>query len=414
MLIAGNDLCAMKASMIFFAACPLLLAAGCTDLGDGLVPGRSRTDCHSRERSGGSQDEGGQTVVSTDTTVYLSAVRFEEGYDWRRDSTYGAVSYEIVFYKDFQPVLRIPSSAESASPDLDSHHIIGGHLYTEASSGGRTALGRDGETLFSFEGREILRGLLPVGSDVYTLSESRSGDGFSLRKNGKVIFWRESGSVFGDLADPSYRPYGALYKDQDKISFCYRAGKDRDEHYYMVQDCVETMTSLEWRYWIEDVKVCGGYPRYAELSCLWYELQDGRVWIEEDGCVSVSGWMSYGGDVGLSAVVTDGDPERISEICEGAGIVYHGKSRDYAIRQYDSGDVGIYCAGQRDALFSGGGFLFMSPDCAAMVGDGELCAALTSGSGGVHLVLCAGRKEELRLHGYLSCIRAEVSVSQTR
>ncbi len=400
--------------MIFLAACPLLLAAGCTDLGDELIPGRSRTDCHSRERSGGSQDEGGQTVVSTDTTVYLSAVRFEESYNWRRDSTYGAVSYEILFYKDYKPVLTIPSSAESASPDLDSHHIIDGHLYTEAASLGHTALGRDGETLFSFEGREILRGLLPVGSDVYTLSESRSGDGFSLRKNGKVLFRRESGSVFGDLADPSYRPYGALYRDQDKVSFCYRAGKDRNEHYYVVQDCVETMTSLEWRYWIEDVKVYGGYPFCAELSCLWYELQDGRVWIEEDGSVSVSGWMSYGGGVGLSAVVTDGDPERISEICEGAGVVYHGKSRDYAIRQYDPGDIGIYCAGQDNAVFSSGDFQLMSPSCAAMVGDGELCAALTSRSGDAHRVLCGDRQEELRLHGYLSCIRAEVSVSQTR
>ncbi len=400
----------MRTSDFIILACALLWAAGCTNLDEGLPGGKSRADCHGRnptEREG----EDGQTGVITDTTVFLSAVRFEDDYDWRRDSTYGRSSYDILFYKNFEPVLSIPSSAESASPDLDSHHIIGGHLYTEAVSRGRTIIGRDGETLFSFEGREILRGLMPVGNDVYTLSENRSGDGFSLRKNGEVLFRRESGSVYGDLADPSYRPYGALYRDQDKLCFCYRAGNDRDEHYYMVQDCVETKTALEWRYWIEDVKVHGGHPLWAELSCLWYELQDGRVWIEDDGLVSVSGWMSYGGDIGISAVVTDEDPERISEICEGAAVVYHGKSRDFAVGEDASGNAMIYGSGAEGTIFNGSGYQLMSPSCAALIGDGEFCAALSAKAGDAHCILYGSRRQDLILHGYLSCINAEVSVS---
>lgn len=407
----------MRTSTITLLVCPVLLAAAsCVDLGDGLSAGRSRSDCSDRAQNGGDPGAGdgdGASKTVTDTTLYFSAVRFADSYDWRRDSTYGAIEYEILFYRDFEPVLSVPSAAECASPDLDSHHIIGGRLYTEAVSHGRTVLGRDGQTLFSFEGKEILRGLLPVGDDIYTLSESRGGEGFSLRKNGEIVFRRESGSVFGDLADPSYRPYGALYRDLDKICFCYRSGKAPDEYYYMVQDGVETRTSLQWRYWIEDVKVCQGYPRDAEVSCLWYLLEDGRVWIEDDGRVSTSGWMSYGGDAGISAVVTEDDPETLVELCEGPALVLHGRDRDFAVREEDSGGIRVFASGTPGTVFDGPDWMLMSPSCTALVGDGEFCAALTSRSGDAHQVLYAGGQTDLSLHGYLSCIRAELTERQT-
>jgi hypothetical protein len=405
----------MRASFILLLACPALLAAGCTDLGDGFLAGSSRSDCHNRVSPGsgdGSGDGGGQAVEIRDTTVYLSAVRFPVDYDWRRDTTYGASAYEIILYSDFEPVLSIPFSAECASPDLDSHHIIDGHLYTEAATRERTALGRDGETVVSFEGREIMRGIMPVGSDIYTLSESRSGDGFSFRKNGKVLFKRDGGSVFGDLADPSYRPYGALYKDLDKVCFCYRDGNGKNELYYMVQDGVETVTTLQRTWLIEDIKIHQGHPRDAEGWILWYEVEDGRVWIEDNGEVSVSGRM-YWGDDGVSAIITDEDPARMSELCEGAATIFHGRERDFAVKEPDSGGVEIFCSGQSDAIFSDADSQIMSPSCAAMIGDGAFCTALTSRTGDAHRVFCGGRNQELQLHGYLSCIRAEVTVRQT-
>ncbi len=404
----------MKASFILLLACPALLAAGCTDLEDGFLAGRSRSDCHSRVSpgSGGSSGDGGQTSERRDTVIYLSGVRFLGDYDWRRDTTYGASAYEIIFYRDLEPVLSIPSAAECASPDLDSHHIIGGHLYTEAATRECTTLGCDGESVVSFEGREIMRGILPVGSDIYTLSESRSGEGFSFRKNGKVLFRRDRGSVFGDLADPSYRPYGALYKDLDKVCFCYRDGNGKNERYYMVQDGVETVTALNWNWSIEDIKIYQGYPRDAEGWLLWYEVEDGRVWIEDNGDISISGRM-YWGDDGVAAVITEEDPARMSELCEGEAAVYHGRERDFAVKERDSGGVDIFSSVEEDAVFSSGDFQIMSPSCAAMVGDGAFCAALTSRTQDMHRVLCGDRERELQLQGYLSCIRTEITVRQT-
>ena len=392
----------------------MLFAAGCTKLGDGLLAGRSRDDCHNRDPHSGSGggSESVEPEIRTDTTFFLSAVRFDESYDWRRDTVYGGAGYEILFYRDFEQVLSIPSSAECASPDLDSHHIIDGHLYTEAATRSRTTVGRDGQTLFSFEGREILRGLLPVGDDVYTLSESRSGDGFTLRKNGNVLFRRESGSVFGDLADPSYRPYGALYKDLDKVSFCYRAGKDKDIHYYVVQDAVETMTALNWTYSVEDLKVWRGYPVDAEETWMWYEVEDGRIWLGEEGSdIFISGLISSGYE--CSSVAMYDDPGTVVELCEGSAYIYHGADRDFALRLEEEGRVTIFGSdsGYGESIFTDVDYTLMSPSCAAMVGDGAFCAALTCRTGRVHRIFCDGALKSLVLHGYLSCIRAEVSFS---
>ncbi len=402
----------MRTSPIILLVWAALSTAGCIAGETALIQSRSRADCHNRSDTGRDSGTAQETVV--DTAILFSAVRFEESYNFHKDSAYGADNYEIIFYRDFEPSLSIPSSAECASPDPDTHHIVGGHLYTEAVSRERTFVGRDGQTLFSFEGREILRGLLPDGDDIYTLSESRSGDGFSFRKNGKILFSRESGYVFGDMSEPSYGPSGALYRDMGKICFCYAARLSGTERYFTVKDGEAEMTSLEEKYGIQDVKIDEGYAIDASSSCLWFDVEEGRVWRDGEGHLSISGHMSYCGGTPVAAVVTDDDPDRLNEICEGYAVIYHGRRRDIAINETASGSIGIYSSESAGAVFSSGDFQLMSPSCAAMVGDRELCAALTSRSGDAHRVLCGDRQEELRLHGYLSCIRAEVSVSQTR
>lgn len=401
----------MRTSPIILLVWAALSTAGCIAGETALIQSRSRADCHNRSDTGRDFDKAQETVV--DTAILFSAVRFEESYNFHKDSAYGADNYEIIFYRDFEPSLSIPSSAECASPDPDTHHIIGGHLYTEAVSRERTFVGRDGQTLFSFEGREILRGLLPDGDDIYTLSESRSGDGFSFRKNGKILFSSESGYVFGDMSEPSYGPSGALYRDLGKICFCYAVRLSGTERYFTVKDGEAEMTSFEEKYGIQDVKIDEGYAIGASSSCLWFDVEEGRVWRDGEGHLSISGHMSYCGGTPVAAVVTDDDPDKLNELCEGYAVIYHGRRRDIAVNETAPGSIGIYSSEPAGEIFSCTGCILLSPSCAFLDGDGYFCAALNSKTGDIHSILYGDRLKEFTLHGYLSCIAAEFSVRQS-
>ncbi len=398
-------------SLVTILVCPLLLAAGCLTDKTALVPIRSRAECHNRNLHDRDSIPAQERVI-VDTALLFSAVRFEESYNYHRDSAYGAGRYEILLYRDFEQALSIPSSAECASPDPDTHHILGGHLYTEAVTRERTFIGRDGQTLFSFEGREILRGLLTDGDDVYTLSESRSGDGFSFRKNGEILFSRESGYVFGDMAEPSYGPSGALYRDMGKICFCYAARLSGKEQYYTVMDGVAGVTRFEERCSVQDVKISGGHPVSAEASYLWFDVENGRVWRDADGQVPVSGHMSYGGGTPIATVANEDDPDSLSEICEGYAEIYHGAKRNFAVLESPPGSTMVYCSDSADALFSFTDRILLSPACAFLDEGGYFCAALSSRTDDNHSILYGDRLKEIALHGFISCIRAEFSISR--
>ena len=176
-------------------------------------------------------------VFQLDTTVYYSAVRFPDGYDWQRDTAYGSVPFELLLYRDFEPALTLPSGPDACFvPDPDRHHLAGGHLYTERMADGQTRIGRDGVELFRFPGREYLVGLLEDGEDLYTLSRPAKGDGFTFRRNGDVLLRQPSGTPFGSLTDPSYGPSGALYRDQEQVCFCYASGKGPQQTFHAVRD----------------------------------------------------------------------------------------------------------------------------------------------------------------------------------
>ena len=95
---------AMKALHFLLLAAAALDAAGCISGEQWLSTGRSRGDCHSRRPP----VEAGEAPAGSDTSVFLSAVKFGEGYDWRQDSDYGLAEFEVLMYKDFQPYLSIP------------------------------------------------------------------------------------------------------------------------------------------------------------------------------------------------------------------------------------------------------------------------------------------------------------------
>lgn len=152
--------------------------------------------------------------------LYLTAVEFPKGYDWQLDTLFGDSGARILLYRNGKKILSVPTGPrELVSPDPDMHHFLKGRLYTEYSDASRTYIGCDGQRLFSYEGREVLKGLMVKDSDVFTLGQDRSGEGISLRKNGELLFKRAGCLPCGDLFDVAYDPCGALYEDGAALCF---------------------------------------------------------------------------------------------------------------------------------------------------------------------------------------------------
>lgn len=219
---------------------PLALAAACTLENTG----RTRLEAFPDRYSVRPRGEGdGHAAVAMDTVVYVAAVDYPEGYDWRRDTSNGAVTGRLVLYRDGVQVLSVPAGAGCrVSLDHDLHHLAGRHLYTEYCTADGTAIGRDGEELFSYPGREFLCGLLVEGSDVLTLGQSRSGSGFSLRLNGEELMSRQDGTVASHISDNARYPSGALYRDRGHLYFSYYKDDPQGggRSWYIVEDGVET------------------------------------------------------------------------------------------------------------------------------------------------------------------------------
>lgn len=170
---------------------------------------------------GDSTSETQDPVVVVDTTVLMCGIEYPEGYDWRRDTAYGRVTASIVLFRDGGRTLTVPAGGR-ISPHTDMHYLMDdGHLYSQGMSGGRTYIFRDGEEYVSYEGEEILCGLCIVDGEVYTLGQSRLGEGFSYRRNGKKLTSSAHGHIAGQMnSNPHYRT-GALYTDSGHMYFTY-------------------------------------------------------------------------------------------------------------------------------------------------------------------------------------------------
>lgn len=159
----------------------------------------------------------------SDTVLLFTAVRVPEDYDWHRDTAAGASSCELLLYKDMELSAVYNTGPQFfISTDPDSHHLTGGHLYTEYVTDSETVIKCDGEELFRYAGREILVGLLPFGTRTYTVGRRRSGDVYTFRQNGEPVLEMEDCRIFGDFNNSSYGRTGALYRDCDHFCFCYQ------------------------------------------------------------------------------------------------------------------------------------------------------------------------------------------------
>jgi len=175
--------------------------------------------------------------------VYVTAIDFDKGYDWRRDTTFGLSSGYVKLFKDSTLVLSIPAGpGEEVSLDADKHHFVDGHLYTEYCSMTETVIKRDGRELLRYDGAETLKGILVRDDDIYTLGQGIGGyRGLTLRKNGEILISKEKGTVWGSFSDPFYGESGALYEDLGVMYFSfYTSYKDdsplAQRRFYLVKN----------------------------------------------------------------------------------------------------------------------------------------------------------------------------------
>lgn len=147
-------------------------------------------------------------------SVYVTALRFPEGVDWRSGSLEGA---RIVLWKDGEEVLDVPGGHY---PEPDRHRVRDGHLWQDDSDGRTTRILRDGEELVRYDGDEILRGMLLVEDDIHTLGQRAGSAGFSYRINGREVYAHPQARVPGSFQDREWEG-GALMQDGDgAVYYC--------------------------------------------------------------------------------------------------------------------------------------------------------------------------------------------------
>lgn len=359
------------------------------------------------------------------TVVYVTAVEYPDGYDWRIDEGKGSVKCSLVVYADDVPMMKIPAGdAYEVSSDPDMHRIADGHLFTDYSTDSETVIKKDGKEVLRYPGREMIYGLIVENGDIFTLGHPRHGEGFAFRRNGEVVLGRSSGHSFA-----------GLYKDEGSICFAFaekiESQGDTLERYYHVKNGEVTQAAVR-----EDVRkvwdiisydgeiiylasVVGisspvlfrsgsmhalEMPSSAKMLACRLLADDGYICIE--GLHSVSGsavtgglWDGQGGarffDEGMTAasVCMNGD---------GICCVLNGTA--------ERPDGIIYRCGEMFLMPSGYAAVGNAPAAA----DGIFHVGLSSLSGGKPVIWKDGILKELDLNGFISniCVR-EGQSSQT-
>lgn len=232
----------MKTSFLIASAI-LLSAVSCQTLDQRICTGKKRSETYAGSSGPFIKEDRqppGADNNRTDTCLYFCAVDFDNSYDWHRDSCCGNAEAEIILFRDFLPIIRIRTGeAYCIGTDPATHHLMDGHLYTEYTNATHTVIKKNGEEVIRYPGREVLKGLIDREGQLWTLGQDKKGEGFTLRCNGDVIFRKNEGIIFGDLAGSTHP---GLYEDNGKICFCYSSGSDFYPNLFIVRDGAESQT----------------------------------------------------------------------------------------------------------------------------------------------------------------------------
>ena len=359
------------------------------------------------------------TAESVRKTVwYLTGVDYPEGYDWRADAEVGTVKCSLVVYANGVPMMKVPAGdAYETSSAPDMHRVIDGDLYTDYSSDSTTVIKKNGKLLFRYPGREMMVGMAVDGDDVYTLGQSRSGRGFSYRKNGELLFEHPSGRLF-DHFDKSAS--GCSFAYSEEISLSERIV---ERYYIYSEDSVRQIAVREDVKKVWDVLITDGDVQY--LASL----------------VGISNPVSVSGDDSMTALeVSQGSSVRSCRFVHGMPDVVEGVVRQSTgvmtsyiwrssavdtmfplglmVSSMCSWDDGICCTLTRQkegaGMISRCGELFQVPVGYSVMGaspiavvDGILHVGLTSSIEGRPAVWKDGEVHPLDFNGFISTITAD-------
>ncbi len=390
----------------------LVCCASCSFLDDGLLSGPPRRDTHNRDKiEDGNKDEVPQDTIGTptiDTLLFYSVVEFDSSYNWDQDSSYLAESFTVSYYQNHLKLFSLHSKESNCiSQDADTHHIILGDLYTEASDNDKTYIGKNGQTILEFEGREYLKGLVSTrDGSIYTLTCDRDAEGLSLRKDGELIFRRDIGKVFGSFEDSSYGPSGALYLDLGRVTFCYKTGSGTGSRYFAVYDATEEQLREESRD-IDDIKIHKGTVYYSPQNQAGYSIKDSRIW---PGVRStpVSGRFSSDKEdfYGVCPTSGTGRPVRLSYE---ESHLYCFNDKSFAINQDSGGSVMVNDS--NGPLLSFEDSYFSSEDCASFFDNSMILGISRKKSQGPPFIYHDGLTKEVPIHGYISAVDVEVRLT---
>ena len=172
---------------------------------------------------------------SSRDSVLLTGIEYAVGYDWVRDTAHSSVSANLILFRGGTRLLRIPCGGSALWPaEPDCHRICGGHVYSFAVREGYTIVGEDGEETLRYPSEESIRGFAIEDGHILTLGQRLGGSGFSFRRDGRVMFKSDGGTVCGSL-DQGIPASGALYCDNGHWYFTYR----EDGSIHLVEDNLE-------------------------------------------------------------------------------------------------------------------------------------------------------------------------------
>lgn len=386
----------MKTSLFYLII--LLCGTSCYFLDDFYINGPQRRETHNRDSSYlkdpdyGIQDSFISPIV--DTSLYFTVIT-------TNDPT-------LKYYRNFKELFCIKlNDVKCISPDMDTHHIIDGDLYTENSDTEHTYIGKNGKTIIEFEGREYLKGLIPSQDGVYTLSCDRDGDGFTYRKDGKILLRKNSGIVFGSLEDPSYGQNGALYYDNAKIHFCYKLSNGNDKQYFVVKDGIEEFLKDSVSD-IDDIKfhkgVCYCCPQYLKAHSVRY----GSYWILGQKHY-VSGHFTFTSTksefYGYCATTGHTLP---TKVCNEDAYIYLSENGHFALYN-SSQNVTLYSGNDGEITFRDS--YLARADCAQVI-NGKIILGLNSLSAPESYIYLDGETKKLETPGYVSAISVQTNITK--
>ena len=402
-------ICGMKDFAGIFLIVALVAGCSLQDPVSAVKKGRYETMPGPGGDGGKKEQEQEQTPYAS-TSLYYAAVIVPDGYDWQRDSAAGAQGTRICLYKDFKLIKNISCGPESQiSSDPDSHHLLGGNLYTEFTRGNHTFIKCNGEALWDYEGREFLKGILLEGDDIWTLSQNRSGQGFTLRKNGKSVIQNSTGVIIGDL---STAPRGALYIDGGEICFCYKVEADEGHMLYSVRAGKEKFEKTISGNALDFVQSGGkNYALYLPaglrrgmimIDGKFYRISNTREDLVNANLVSVGDKIYLAGTFDREFFY--GEPNKLKTIPMKKGGTIYAYPEDNGIATViaDENEVRVESSGASEIL--SGDYHFFSHSCACFTG-GSGCIALTPReSGAKKLIWRDSDCRELDFNGFISCV----------